>query len=114
MAIKVDREERPDVDAVYMEATQAMTGQGGWPMTCFLTPDGDPFHCGTYYPAEPARRACRRSPQLLGAVVRAWGEEGERVRDAAALDHPAARVGVPLAAAPPTSTTTPSPGRSWP
>ena len=50
VAIKVDREERPDVDAVYMAATQAMTGQGGWPMTCFLTPDGEPFHCGTYYP----------------------------------------------------------------
>ena len=49
VAIKVDREERPDVDAVYMEATQAMTGQGGWPMTCFLDPEGRPFHCGTYY-----------------------------------------------------------------
>src|SRR4051794_19526366 len=50
VAIKVDREERPDVDAVYMEATQAMTGQGGWPMTCFLTPGGAPFFCGTYFP----------------------------------------------------------------
>ncbi len=51
--IKVDREERPDIDSVYIEATQAMTGQAGWPMTCFLTPDGEPFHCGTYYPARP-------------------------------------------------------------
>ena len=50
VAIKVDREERPDVDAVYMEATQAMTGQGGWPMTCLLTPAGEPFFCGTYFP----------------------------------------------------------------
>ena len=50
VAVKVDREERPDIDAVYMAATQAMTGQGGWPMTCFLTPAGEPFHCGTYYP----------------------------------------------------------------
>jgi uncharacterized protein YyaL (SSP411 family) len=50
VCIKVDREERPDVDAVYMEATQAMTGQGGWPMTCLLTPSGDPFFCGTYFP----------------------------------------------------------------
>jgi uncharacterized protein YyaL (SSP411 family) len=50
VAVKVDREERPDVDAVYMEATQAMTGQGGWPMTCFLTPEGAPFFCGTYFP----------------------------------------------------------------
>ena len=50
VSIKVDREERPDVDAVYMTATQAMTGQGGWPMTVFMTPDGDPFLCGTYFP----------------------------------------------------------------
>ena len=50
VAIKVDREERPDVDAVYMTATQAMTGQGGWPMTVFMTPDRDPFFCGTYFP----------------------------------------------------------------
>ena len=52
--IKVDREERPDVDAVYMTATQAMTGQGGWPMTVFATPDGEPFFCGTYFPPRPA------------------------------------------------------------
>ena len=50
VCIKVDREERPDLDAVYMNATVALTGQGGWPMTCFLTPDGRPFFCGTYYP----------------------------------------------------------------
>ena len=48
--IKVDREERPDVDAIYMDAVQAMTGQGGWPMTVFLTPDGRPFFGGTYFP----------------------------------------------------------------
>src|SRR3546814_6221063 len=48
--VKVDREERPDVDAVYMEAVQAMTGRGGWPMTVFLTPDGRPFYGGTYFP----------------------------------------------------------------
>src|SRR4029450_11084378 len=47
--IKVDREERPDVDAVYMQATQALTGQGGWPMTVFLTPDRQPFYAGTYF-----------------------------------------------------------------
>ncbi|HET7407526.1 MAG TPA: thioredoxin domain-containing protein, partial [Mycobacteriales bacterium] len=52
VAIKVDREERPDVDAVYMEATQAMTGHGGWPMTCFLTPSAEPFFCGTYFPPD--------------------------------------------------------------
>ena len=54
VCIKVDREERPDVDAVYMKVTQALTGQGGWPMTVFLTPDGDPFFAGTYYPPVPA------------------------------------------------------------
>ncbi len=48
VCIKVDREERPDLDAVYMNATVALTGHGGWPMTCFLTPDGRPFFCGTY------------------------------------------------------------------
>ena len=65
VSVKVDREERPDIDAVYMTATTAMTGQGGWPMTCFLTPDGEPFFCGTYYP-----RA--QFLQLLGAVREAW------------------------------------------
>src|SRR5947208_3918846 len=52
VCVKVDREERPDVDAVYMSATQAMTGQGGWPMTVFATPSGRPFYCGTYYPKQ--------------------------------------------------------------
>lgn len=65
VCIKVDREERPDLDAVYMSATVAMTGQGGWPMTCFLTPDGRPFFCGTYYPKESFL-------QLLDAVADTW------------------------------------------
>jgi uncharacterized protein len=63
--IKVDREERPDLDAVYMNATVALTGQGGWPMTCFLTPDGRPFFCGTYYPKP-------NFLQLLAAVSETW------------------------------------------
>ena len=70
--VKVDREERPDVDAVYMTATQAMTGQGGWPMTVFLTPDREPFYCGTYYPREHFQR-------LVMAVARAWREDRENV-----------------------------------
>ena len=82
VAIKVDREERPDVDAVYMAATQAMTGQGGWPMTCFLTPAGEPFHCGTYYPVTP-RGGMPSFRQLLDAVERAWRDDGARVRGAA-------------------------------
>ena len=52
VAVKVDREERPDVDAVYMAATTALTGQGGWPMTCLLTPEGEPFWAGTYLPRD--------------------------------------------------------------
>ncbi len=82
VAIKVDREERPDIDAVYMAATQAMTGQGGWPMTCFLTPVGEPFHCGTYYPPTP-RHGVPGFRQLLDAVTQAWTGDGERVRSAA-------------------------------
>ncbi len=82
VAIKVDREERPDIDAVYMAATQAMTGQGGWPMTCFLTPAGEPFHCGTYYPPTP-RHGMPAFRQLLDAVSKAWREDGARVRGAA-------------------------------
>jgi uncharacterized protein YyaL (SSP411 family) len=80
--IKVDREERPDVDAIYMEATQAMTGQGGWPMTCFLTPSAEPFQCGTYYPPTP-RHGLPSFTQLLDAVRRAWAERGDEVKEAA-------------------------------
>ncbi len=73
VCIKVDREERPDVDAVYMDATQALTGHGGWPMTCFLTPDGDPFSCGTYYPNTP-RHGMPSFRQVLDAVAKAWAQ----------------------------------------
>ncbi|WP_205315743.1 thioredoxin domain-containing protein [Nonomuraea lactucae] len=70
--VKVDREERPDVDAVYMSATQAMTHQGGWPMTVFATPEGHPFYCGTYFPRPSFQR-------LLVAVHQAWTGEREAV-----------------------------------
>ncbi|BCJ44480.1 hypothetical protein GCM10010168_12940 [Actinoplanes ianthinogenes] len=72
VAIKVDREERPDVDAVYMTATQAMTGQGGWPMTVFATPGGDPFFCGTYFPKQQFGR-------LLTSVTTAWRDQRDEV-----------------------------------
>jgi uncharacterized protein YyaL (SSP411 family) len=75
VCIKVDREERPDLDAVYMNATVAMTGQGGWPMTCFLTPDGRPFFCGTYYPKP-------QFLQLLGAVAETWQTRRDEVEQA--------------------------------
>ncbi|HET7173560.1 MAG TPA: thioredoxin domain-containing protein [Nocardioidaceae bacterium] len=73
VSIKVDREERPDVDAVYMSATQAMTGQGGWPMTVMLTPEGKPFFCGTYFP--PVTRGGMPGFRgVLEAVIAAWTE----------------------------------------
>jgi uncharacterized protein YyaL (SSP411 family) len=92
--IKVDREERPDIDAVYMSATQAMTGQGGWPMTCFLTPEGEPFHCGTYYPPAP-RLGMPSFPQLLVAVSEAWTARPDELRKGASqiLAHLAERSG---------------------
>ncbi|MGH8970220.1 MAG: thioredoxin domain-containing protein, partial [Actinomycetes bacterium] len=76
--IKVDREERPDVDAVYMEATQAMTGHGGWPMTVFVTPTGEPFYCGTYFPPAP-RHGMPSFRQLLGSVSQTWAERRDDV-----------------------------------
>jgi uncharacterized protein YyaL (SSP411 family) len=71
--VKVDREERPDVDALYMDAVVALTGHGGWPMTVFLTPEGEPFFGGTYFPPEP-RHGLPSFPQLLEAVSKAYGE----------------------------------------
>jgi len=76
--IKVDREERPDIDAVYMRATQAMTGQGGWPMTCILTPEGEPFFAGTYFPAEP-RQGMPAFTQVLQALADAWENRRDEV-----------------------------------
>src|SRR5947199_7585376 len=80
--IKVDREERPDLDAVYMEAVQAMTGHGGWPMTMFLTPEGVPFYGGTYFPAEEGR-GMTSFPRILEAVARTYREQHEKVSQSA-------------------------------
>ena len=92
--IKVDREERPDVDAVYMTATQAMTGQGGWPMTAFLTPDGEAFHCGTYFPRE-------HFLGVLGAVRDAWTDRRDAVvQHGSAVTEAIARTTGPLPGAP--------------
>ncbi|MFD4368016.1 thioredoxin domain-containing protein [Rhodococcus sp. NPDC058521] len=82
VCVKVDREERPDIDAVYMNATVAMTSQGGWPMTCFLTPDGAPFYCGTYFPKEP-RGGMPSFTQLLEAVADTWRNRRGDVQQAA-------------------------------
>jgi uncharacterized protein YyaL (SSP411 family) len=99
--IKVDREERPDVDAVYMEAVQAVTGSGGWPMTVFLLPDGRPFIGGTYYPRN-------RFVELLGQVSRAWRERRSELDDAAGRLADAVRAGTDLPGRGRTSPTTAS------
>jgi len=82
VCVKVDRQERPDVDAIYMQATLAMTGSGGWPMTCFLTPSGEPFYCGTYYPPT-SRGGLPGFLDLLAAVTSTWRERRGEVDDAA-------------------------------
>ncbi len=76
--IKVDREERPDIDHIYMNSVQIMTGQGGWPMTVFLTPDGKPFYGGTYYPPED-RYGRPGFPKILQAVAVAWQEKRDEI-----------------------------------
>jgi len=82
IAIKVDREERPDVDATYLAATRAMTGSAGWPLTCVLAPTGEPFHCGTYYPKEP-RPGQPGFRQMLSAATKAWQQNGVLVKQRA-------------------------------
>lgn len=88
VSIKVDREERPDVDALYMAATQLVSGQGGWPMSVFLLPDGKPFMAGTYYP--PVDRVGHVGfPRLLETVTDAWIHERERIVEQASQLHDA-------------------------
>ncbi|MGW1759620.1 thioredoxin domain-containing protein [Streptomyces mirabilis] len=82
VSVKVDREERPDVDAVYMEAVQAATGQGGWPMTVFLTPDAEPFYFGTYFPPAP-RHGMPSFRQVLEGVHAAWTDRRGEVAEVA-------------------------------
>jgi uncharacterized protein YyaL (SSP411 family) len=76
--VKVDREERPDLDAIYMDAVQSMTGQGGWPLSAFLTPDGKPFFAGTYFPKEPSH-GMPSFRQVLEGIDDAWRERREDV-----------------------------------
>jgi uncharacterized protein YyaL (SSP411 family) len=79
VCVKVDREERPDVDALYMEAVQTMTGQGGWPLNVFLTPEQLPFYGGTYFPPE-ARHGMPAWPQVLQAIAESWEANREEIR----------------------------------
>ncbi|HYV01959.1 MAG TPA: DUF255 domain-containing protein, partial [Actinomycetota bacterium] len=90
VSIKVDREERPDLDAIYMDAVQSMTGHGGWPMTVFLTSEGEPFYAGTYFPKED-RHGLPAFTKVLEAIAEAWrdrraevGRQGRRVVEALA------------------------------
>src|SRR5882757_10689976 len=83
VCIKVDREERPDVDAIYMEAVQAFTGQGGWPMTVFLDPEGVPFYGGTYFPPDESR-GMPSFRMVMEAVVAAFEGRREEIRERAA------------------------------
>jgi uncharacterized protein len=93
--VKVDREERPDVDSVYMDAVVSLTGHGGWPMTVFLTPTGEPFFGGTYYPPEP-RHGLPSFTQLLQAVADAWRDRRTDIeRDAGAIAEQLRRVAEP-------------------
>jgi uncharacterized protein YyaL (SSP411 family) len=78
ISIKVDREERPDLDAIYMSAVVAMTGQGGWPMSLFLTPDGRPFYGGTYFPPEP-RYGMPSFDQVIVSIQRSWMETRDQI-----------------------------------
>ncbi|HEX5428734.1 MAG TPA: thioredoxin domain-containing protein, partial [Pedococcus sp.] len=101
VCVKVDREERPDVDAVYMEATVAMTGHGGWPMTVVLDHDGSPFFAGTYFPDRP-RGGQPALRQVLTALTEAWRDRPDDVRRAAGtvrehLAREATLTGPPLA-----------------
>jgi len=98
VAVKVDREERPDLDAIYMDAVQAMTGSGGWPMSVFLTPDGRPFYGGTYFPDQP-RHGMPSFRQVLARIGEVWREDragveasatrvAEHVRDGQTMPTP--------------------------
>ncbi len=82
VSIKVDREERPDIDSIYMDAVQAMTGQGGWPMSVFLTPDGRPFYGGTYFPDEP-RHGMPAFRQLLARIAEIWADQRDEIETTA-------------------------------
>ncbi|MEO8626087.1 MAG: thioredoxin domain-containing protein [Candidatus Limnocylindrales bacterium] len=99
VAIKVDREERPDLDAIYMDAVQQMTGSGGWPMSVFLTPDGRPFYGGTYFPDTP-RHGMPSFRQVLAGIAEAWREQRDEVeRSGSALAEAIAGAARPAGAA---------------
>jgi uncharacterized protein len=95
VCIKLDREERPDLDSIYMEACQAMTGAGGWPLNAFLTPEQVPFYAGTYFPPQP-RMGMPSWRQVLEAVAHAWQEKREEIRAGGSRIAERLRGGAPL------------------
>ncbi|MEA2312633.1 MAG: uncharacterized protein QOE28_2601, partial [Solirubrobacteraceae bacterium] len=97
VCVKVDREERPDVDAIYMDAVQAMTGQGGWPLNAFLTPDGVPFYAGTYFPPEP-RHGLPSWREVLEGVAEAWVQQRPQIEQTREAILPRLRGGAALEA----------------
>ena len=104
VCIKVDREERPDIDSIYMMAVQAMTGHGGWPMTVFLTPEGKPFYGGTYFPPED-RRGMPGFPKVVEAIARAYRENrGDVVRTTSQLIQRMEQVSLPVRSLEPLTT----------
>jgi hypothetical protein len=106
VSVKVDREERPDLDQIYMDTVTSLTGHGGWPLTVFCTPEGEPFHGGTYYPPEP-RHGMPSFQQVLRGVADAWRNRRPELRQvsgqilAALRERPAGGAGAGSGAAPP-------------
>ena len=96
VCVKVDREERPDIDAIYMEACVAMTGQGGWPLNAFLTPEQAPFYVGTYFPPDD-RHGMASWPRVLEAVSQAWQTRRDEIRTGSARIAERLRGGAALA-----------------
>ena len=86
VSIKVDREERPDLDGIYMDAVQAMNGHGGWPLSAFLTPEGRPFYAGTYFPPEPAH-GMPSFRQVLSGIAEAWRDRRDELVVQAGAGH---------------------------
>lgn len=114
VSIKVDREERPDIDSVYMRATQMLTGSGGWPMTVFLDHSGRPFHAGTYFPPQD-RHGMPGFDRVLQGIAQVWSEDRARVKDLAMRVTAAVRsADGPTAAADDPRHATGSPGRPEP
>src|SRR5260370_7787499 len=88
VSIKVDREERPDIDNIYMQAVQAMTHSGGWPMTVFLTPDGRPFYGGTYFPPRDRRYAGQTTPGFPRVLISMAAPDANRRSDISSRTPP--------------------------